>query len=456
MIKPIQQSNALSWRDRTLLGVVVLFFWQLWFDVGGVTLRLEDVLIVLLLAGTLLPMVFTFSWPYLGSALNRPIVAVCAALLIGIAVTWVRPFSGTIKKDALINGFRLIFMLCLYFYALQWHDSAENKTRKFLRTVIGFSFVTTAVCLLQVAHWAGALPVALPAQLTTFARGAARGVGKEIFGLYLGNTGTHVWSALLSMQLLTVWLLGRQQLQRRWRWGSFFYAGLLFLLLLRMSVRNSILGVLAALLFAAIFFSGQRQQRILLLGRAVVASVVLLMGLVVVAAYFPESPLVERVVETIPKYEDGRWIVSRRSNIFGRIEANFIALKLFARSPLVGSGFWGFYPLQVALRQSSDSLHAHNAFLQIMAELGLIGTLAWGWLFARMIHVVRTLRPHAEATVEHHVLWQLVVASGVFYLFTAFFAIPFFQTQQLGWLMVLMGLLMSFAPRLPRSLDADA
>lgn len=438
------QPSRYGWRDAALRLLIVLLFCQLWFDVGGVTLRSEDLLLLLLLAVAIWPVLFTLRWDYIETQLNRPIISVCAVLVVGIIVTQLRPYSGVIQKDAVINGLRLIFMLLLFFFVLHHPLSAEKKSALLLQTVIRFSFVTTAVCLLQIAYWAGRLPFQLPGSLITFANGSSTGFGKEIFGLYLGNTGTHVWSALLAMQLLAVWLFGRQQPHIRTRVFWYGYAAVLFMILLRMSVRNSILGVLAAILFGLIFFAKQQNLRVVLLIRAVLILSVVALLFGAVALLYPDSPAVIRVFETIPRYENGSWVISRRSNLFGRIEAYSIALRIFAKFPVFGSGFWGYTPWQLQMRQFSNSAHSHNAFLQVLAELGLVGSIFWGWLLIRIGRFLRTAKPSVPATTHEEIVWQLGVTSLVFCFFTAFFAIPLFQTQQLGWLMVLLGLIASF------------
>ena len=464
--KPTAVEHVVTLRHRlrgfAVLMIVLSFFWQIWFDIGGITIRLEDLLVLALLAESALPTLFTLRWEYIETKLNWPVLVAGTTVLISIVVTLLLEYSFTVKKDALINGIRLVFALLLYFLVVHHQSEPDRKAATFLRVVIGFSFITTTVCLLQALSWEYLLPFKLPAALTTFAPGASRGFGKEIFGLYLGNTGAHLWSALLSMQLLTVWFVGSQQKQKRMRLLSYAYVILLLAILVRISVRNSILGIIVALMFAVVFLSANQKnaqhviRQAVTIRRALVAVIGLVFVSFVVLYLFSDLPAVERILDTIPKFENGRWVISRRSNIFGRLEANYMALRIFARYPLFGSGFWSFSPMMLKLSLVTDLVHAHNTFLQILAELGLVGAIAWGWLLTRITVSLYQGRPADSAPEEnedatHFIIWQLASASFVFCLFTGLFAIPLFQPAQLGWLMVLLGLLLSF----PSTVDAD-
>ena len=227
-----------------LLFIVILLFCQFWVEVGGFTFRLQDGFIILLLANTLfLPTILKLKFVYIRNSLNLPILVWASVLVFGVILTFSHPFSAALKKDSLVNMVRLLLALSLFFVISNFRMDAASKARFLKQTIIGFSFVTTFVSLLQVGHWDGWLPFSLPPVLTTFAEGANTARGREIFGLFLGDTGSHTWASMLAMQALAVWLTAQQQKNQLLKAAFFSYFGVLCLILVRISVRNSILGL---------------------------------------------------------------------------------------------------------------------------------------------------------------------------------------------------------------------
>ncbi|MBK7215499.1 MAG: hypothetical protein IPH95_00055 [Candidatus Promineofilum sp.] len=113
--------------------------------------------------------------------------------------------------------------------------------------------MTTLVSLLQIAHWAGRLPFNLPPVLVTFKEGANQEPGREIFALFVGNSGTHVWSAMLAIQAICVWIVTTTMTRSvLWRLAGFSYFLVLSLILVRTSVRNSILGLAITIVFLSL------------------------------------------------------------------------------------------------------------------------------------------------------------------------------------------------------------
>jgi len=188
---------------------VVLLFCQVWWDFAGFTFRSEDLLALGLIVLYLLKSSYHKKIGYYQSALNKPILAWAAILVIGIFITWVFSYDAITKKDALVNGVRLILAVGMFFVVNNHPAPAKSKLRAVFLAILSFSFITTTVAYLQMGFWDGWLPISLPAALTTFKEGANMAQGRELFALYLGNTGSHTWSGALAMQGLLVWLVAR-------------------------------------------------------------------------------------------------------------------------------------------------------------------------------------------------------------------------------------------------------
>lgn len=64
-----------------------------------------------------------------------------------------------------------------------------------------------------------------------------------------------------------------------------------------------------------------------------------------------------------------REISSEEQSAYGRVEAWYAGIQMFLESPLVGVGMHGFV--------DHHQLTAHNSFVLVLAELGLLGYVAW-------------------------------------------------------------------------------
>ncbi|MCA9969445.1 MAG: O-antigen ligase family protein, partial [Anaerolineales bacterium] len=332
----------------------------------------------------------------------------------------------------------------IFFVALLPGLPPRLMTRRLFGVVIGFSLVTTAVSLLQLAYWEGLLPFGLPAWLVTFQEGANQARGRELFALFIGDTGTHVWSAMLVLQAIAVWVLASSSRRLGWRLLGMGYFGVLALLVVRTSVRNSILGLVVVIGVLVLLqarrsrYAANRVARPLLL---LLVGVLLLLG---VFAFAADSYFVERIWQTIPRLEDGQLVVERGSNVYGRVDYAVTALRMFARSPIWGGGFYTYEIWTYRLR-AAPIAHAHNSYLQALAEMGLIGFGALAWLLWRVWLLLRRAgRRVGAGDVWYGRLWRLTAATALFLGFTALFANPFWQPKEVAFCALLLALLVRY------------
>lgn len=417
-----------------LPAILICLFWQIWGDVAGITLRLEDVLIALWLGSRTFAIPLTLHVRYYAARLNRPLLTVCLTLLISIIVTQISPYSGTVQKDALINGGRLILALSVF-----WLIYHHGKIDTIIPLIIRFSFITTSVALLQIAFWANVLPFSLPSILTSIQPDASDGFGKEIFALYVGNTGTHLWSAMMVGQAIVVWVTARNSSQWHTKWLGIGYVGLLFLILIRMSVRNSIIGLFVTLVGLELVTAQIGRTRLKAILQAITVIAFAVITLVLLFTMAPDAPFLDRVRQVIPQYEYGQITISRASSIVGRIEASQIGWQLFLENPIFGHGFWSFETLQAQVPKLHQYAHAHNIIFQILSEMGLMGALAWGWLITALGQWLWQTRQLVSISAENRIFWQINSAYFIFILFTGMFAIPLWQPAQLTLWMVFVG-----------------
>lgn len=433
-----------------LLGlVIILLFCQIWFDVAGLTVRLQDVLIGFILARMfLLPALVNLRISYFRSKLNAPLLLWCAVIVLGIFVTLAYPYTSVLKKDSVVNGVRLILAVSLFFIIYNHRADASTKVIMLQRAVVGFSVITTLVSILQIGYWDGWLPFSLPSQLTTLAEGANTARGREIFGLFLGDTGSHTWAGMLAMQAFAVWLIAQQTRHQLFRSALLVYFGLLVLILVRVSVRNSILGLAMAIVAVGLIRGGYSRYR---LNRLIWPTLVIggaIGGLLLLFIIAPESYFVERIREVIPQWQDGRLYISRRSNIYGRIWMARIGLAMFASSPFLGLGYYSFRESslewsQVIVGETQSLVHAHNSYIQVMAELGLIGILTFMWVFWRTVWTLFRTRSFIWRGHIPSFIWQFAAGNLVFLAFTSLFSNNFLFPYNIGLNMIVLSMLLS-------------
>jgi len=420
---------------------VILLFCQLWGNVAGFTLRAEDVLAIVLLGVLLLPALLTGKLRYYRHPLNAPLLLWAGVLLLGVAVTLLSPFDGTTKKDALVNGMRLVLAVGMFFVVYHHPAPAGRKLKAVLWAILGFSVVTTVVALLQIGYWDGWLPFGLPGVLTTFKPGANIQKGREVFSLYLGDTGSHTWAGMLAMQALLVWLLGSYVKQLWRKWVAWLYFGLLVFVLIRISVRNSILGLFVAMVGLGVL-RGQTRYLIKRIFRLAVVLMIVIVALYVLLYVAPDTYFINRIRQTVPRFENGRFTIERGSNVYGRLDYWITAFKVFKSSPLTGRGFYSYGVLSRS-HLPYVVAHAHNSFLQTLAELGLIGLVALGWLILSISRYLYYSRRYFRRRDLACLWWEFAIGSFIFLAFTALFDVPLTLPTPFAFRMIVLGVLVS-------------
>jgi O-antigen ligase len=426
-----------------LLGVFVgLLFCQLWWDVAGFTIRAEDVLALILLGVFFLRALLSGKLRLIRNFLNLPLLAWGGVLGLGVMITLLSPFDNTTHKDALVNGVRLILAIGMFFVVSSYKIPAKKKLKATVISILGVSLATTAVAVLQIAYWDSILPVRLPEVLITFREGANTEKGREIFALYIGDTGSHTWSGMLAMQTLLVWLIGRYAKKPCAKIGAFLYFGLMVLILVRISVRNSIMGLLIAIAGIEVLRGPH------LIGKTLRVIEVAIVGalLVYILLYTaPDTYFIERIRQVIPRFEENGLSVQPGSNIYGRLDYWAVALKIFASAPLTGTGFYTYRVLSGYFLPGTIA-HAHNSFFHTLAEFGIIGVLVMGWLVASVIYYLYCIRYcFGQLTTSIVFWWEFVAGSLLFSVFVSLFDNHLYLPTPIAFRLVALGILVSLA-----------
>lgn len=138
-------------------------------------------------------------------------------------------------------------------------------------------------------------------------------------------------------------------------------------------------------------------------------------------------------------------------SILGRRELAIAALRMAASHPLFGVGVGRFYELSAdygrpelpsVLPPGSTRENAHNNFLQIFAELGMTGLIAWLWLLAAaVVPVGRLIRAHRDVRAA-----AALVAGLSAYLLTWLTGHPLLVPEALYPFIIVLGVATAAAP----------
>lgn len=127
--------------------------------------------------------------------------------------------------------------------------------------------------------------------------------------------------------------------------------------------------------------------------------------------------------------------VSDRDTIWGE------GLDLVRERPLLGIGF-NNYLATVKERGNKRQEYAHNCYLQMAAETGLAGLLAFLWIPFSVFREGRRQLSRIRDSFPHHFLLGLLTGLGAF-LLHSFFDTNFYSTQLSSLLWLTVGLIMA-------------
>jgi O-antigen ligase len=89
--------------------------------------------------------------------------------------------------------------------------------------------------------------------------------------------------------------------------------------------------------------------------------------------------------------------------------------------------------------------HAHNIYLHILAEYGVIGMIGMTWLLWRLLNFTFMFTKSSLDDFYFHVTKRLWFTSFVFFCFTGLFATPLIIPKQFGYLMLLLAISMTWS-----------
>jgi probable O-glycosylation ligase (exosortase A-associated) len=350
------------------------------------------------------------AWPGLfGTFPLTKIVAIVTLLAYGAyKLSQAAPLTHwplELKLVLLIGGLGVCFIP----FAAQPGDSVDLLTDAFFKVICIFVLLINLVdtparlrALLKLVVLSGSL-IALDA-VRSYLAGEFNDRGLRITGMVRGIFGNpnDLATALNLLLPLAVWLALTSRGAARWLYGG--CAALLGLGVVATFSRAGFLGLLASA-GVLLWKAGRHERAWTVLGALVLAGVFLLV--------MPNG-YSERVTTIFATSEDKTGSADERRELLKR--AAWVAL----HHPLIGVGMGNFHIYSIHEKV------AHNAYLEIAAELGGLGLLAYlGLLWAPWRTLRRLERATETAPAEAPAHWwlsQALQASFVAYLVCSFFA----------------------------------
>jgi O-antigen ligase len=293
-------------------------------------------------------------------SLFRPAISRASLLFLCIAVFPTILDKAKLSHTSLRSDIGLAVFVGYYFLILAWVDSRE-RLHKVLRALMISTIVTALFAFYQIAIGGfGSLWWALyppdydsPAGVSEWGGRAASFVASPInFAGYL---------TLLLPFALACYILGRS----RWKALAKWTFGLGVVALFTTQSLGGLMGFLASLLLAIFLFARTTKQKLALLGVFCISSGLLYVFMHIVSPVHSDQYLA--------------------SDEYIRFQLWASAWDLFTQSPVMGVG-WGNFTAIFGLGDPgfiADKAQAHNLYLQLLSETGVVGFLAFFYLVVR-------------------------------------------------------------------------
>lgn len=339
--------------------------------------------------------IFTLPWEAVISFSGVAVVSrLTGALALGIALVTVA-ITGRFRRPNLLHLAALLFVLWAALELLLFWTSARPP-RKF------WTYVQLCLVLwmmwelapswrrllgLLVAYVFGSYVAAFETLLVYRRQAGA------LRRFTAGMTDPNDLAMTLALAVPMAWYLGMRHRQTLIRWACRVYLPVGILALTLTGSRGGLITTIVGLLVVPLTMDRLTSGRL-------VTAAILLSGAVGLAATYVPDTIVERLSTTGQELTDARF--------GGRFKLWMAGLNAFARRPMTGYGTGGFVAA-VTPELGMRSNVAHNAFLSVLVEQGLVGLSFYLLMFVAAYRASLRL-PKIERRFALTLLATLVVA----------------------------------------------
>lgn len=138
---------------------------------------------------------------------------------------------------------------------------------------------------------------------------------------------------------------------------------------------------------------------------------VLVLGVAVIGAFVIYPAFIQWRLENLTGAASPEAYAIMAQSDNGRLSGTLAGPLLFLLAPLFGIGFGHFVPMSVLVTGSPEPINAHNWYLTVLAEQGVVGVVLVGLLSIALIRALRS-RPPKARTIGFAVLGSLAAASA--------------------------------------------
>lgn len=416
--------------ERLLAALIVILPIQFALNVGA------DVDLVF--TRVLTPLIF-FLWFLRGLAKRKVWVENGAASWLLLIFLSINAFSLIWARESALGVRKLIYILSLtplYYVAADIFREKEGKIYV-VRSIVISGFLAAVIAL---AQFGLQFVIGLDKAVSLWGNFAKFFLGSSFSELVLANSSwlvnvsgktvmrsfgffpdPHVFSFFVSLCFfVTIGYLLREK-NRKWKYAALAGSALMFLAILFSFTRGAYLGLIGTgILFLVIFFRRSGNLPRLLLASAVLAIIVVILS---------SGSFASRLVSVF-NLEEG----SNSERLLNWKQA----VELIHENPWGGVGLGNYAHAIDPLAQERSSIYAHNIFLDISAETGIINGLIFFMLlavcFARNLMSKNTL--------------NLGIAAAIFYFSVhGIFDTPIYSPQVFILLMVILAFGPSYEKR---------
>lgn len=343
-------------------------------------------------------------------------------LVVGLIIHWRlhpwrawRPDATAWMRVAVLTALTLSAAFTLY----DWRESVAEIRRWGVALLVGYLVYAVPRSWREV-RWLFVVLLIAPVGAALFALYQSMvGIGPDAFGIpgtsFTRSFGTigqpnsfagylnGAWPLVLAV---TIWAW---QSQWRWRWLVTIGLGIVWLALLLSFSRGGWLGATAGLLVMAWLIGGWWRRGVAVV--IVVAVVILAGGWQFIPA--PLGPRLGSASQIVTAPDIPRDEAQQRPDVYAAVEraAQFKAgWLMWQKAPLTGIGVGNYSNAYVDVAYNTWWIsrgHAHNAYMQIAAEQGLIGLVAYLGLW-----FVQWRRTAAVVSQSGLVRWLAIGACG--------------------------------------------
>ena len=223
------------------------------------------------------------------------------------------------------------------------------------------------------------------------------GEGFTGFSTNPGYTAGHLAAGILMVFAYTV---GQPVRTGRFAGGC----GLLSFLLISMFMtgKRAPCVFLAVILVAILFVTLDRKQRVSAMKIGLAAGAVGLLVLVIFWKQLRQIPLIARLFETAVGLISGEDVSNNRAILYE------FGGKLFRMNPLFGVGWCNFRRMGAGVITQQTELEAHNIYLQLVCETGIVGAaVILTPIAAFLFKTYRALEAVLKSREEKHARWKV-------------------------------------------------